>query len=175
MSVWDELTMRAGRNDYPYLLGNAVLVERTITDLDEIAGALATAWCSPEYPEQSVDPALWQMMFDMTGFVEDGQRIDNPVTGAITLYRGAAENRKAGMSWTADVEKAKWFASRFAALTGERDVEPGGTEKMWTAGKVWTITVFSEWVIGHFTDRNEDEWVIAMTDELAEEIREADL
>lgn len=152
--VWARISGRAGRNDYPFLLATAVLMDGTLTDVDEIAEALAEAWTSAEYPESSVEQIVWQTIFGLTGFVEDGKRMAVPVTAPLTLYRGAVDKRKTGMSWTADLEKARWFAGRFAKAFG--------------TGQVWQITVDPESILGHFADRREDEWVLAMDEELEE-------
>ena len=171
MSTWFQISGRAGRNDYPYLLVNAVLMDQTLTDEDEIAEAIESAWTAAEYPENAVSQTVWQVLFGVTGFIDGGVRADNPVTGTITLYRGAIDKRKAGMSWTTSVEKAQWFAGRFMGL----DRQPRGLSafhgtKKDAVGRVWQITVNADAILAHFNGRGEDEWVLAMDDELAESI-----
>ena len=107
MSTWFQISGRAGRNDYPYLLVNAVLMDQTLTDEDEIAEAIESAWTAAEYPENAVSQTVWQVLFGVTGFIDGGVRADNPVTGTITLYRGAIERSgsRAG-SWDSTGSRA---------------------------------------------------------------------
>jgi hypothetical protein len=173
MSKWAEITRRAGRNDYPFHLATNVLVEPVITDLDEIAAALKASWCSAEYPEKSVSADLWQMIFEMTGFVDDRGRVPNPVVDTITVYRGAITSRKARMSWTGSLDKAIWFADRFAGIEAHpRGVAAYMGVKRLQKCAVWELTVERDSVLAHFVDHGEDEWVVAMDDDVESMITE---
>jgi len=64
----------------------------------------------------------------------------------ITLWRGALPEYSAGLSWTGDKERAEWFAHR--SIHGD------------LIGQTFEITVPRELVLAHFTEREEDEYVI---------------
>lgn len=153
-ATWSQVSERLGRNDLPGTLAYAVLVHHTIDDPDEIVKGLASAWPAAEWPAQYVDPTIWSMLFnqalDSLTYLHDEEvrdRADLP--DQVTLYRGATEEHAVGMSWTDDLDRARWFAGRFNGLRG---TEPG---------KVWTVTVDSDVVLARFESRRgEAEWVL---------------
>ncbi len=69
-----------------------------------------------EFPAAYFDPpAMWVDLFDEAGYTVDGQSAPRP-TQPVTLYRGCHHDRRFGMSWTADLERARWFADRDLGL-----------------------------------------------------------
>lgn len=77
---------------------------------------LLDAWTSVEFPLQyngsgrgrwGVVPA----MFRHAGFVTDGT-METP-TEPITIYRGCPVFHLKNMSWTTDLDRARWFANRY--------------------------------------------------------------
>ena len=158
MSVtWEQVSARQGRNDLPYHLGMAVLVEEVITDETEIAKGIADAWVMAEWPIRGMEPSMWRMLFDKVGFLDDGVMDTNP-PDSIVVYRGCVVGQERGMSWTDDLEKAIWFAERFGVTFGET--------------KVYTMTATPASILGHFTRRGESEWVLDPEQILEDDIQE---
>lgn len=164
-TTWDDVSARAGRNDKPAILVNNWT---RLPKADRLMG-LEEAWCGAEWPEQYLDietpdgvqegGVLWQRLFDMVvpedKFVGD-DGVLHPSTDLpeyIDLYRGAIEDRQAGMSWTGDRERAEWFARRFTGMDLRRT---GKVE--W--GHLYTMTVHRDNVFAHFNGRGEDEYVV---------------
>lgn len=160
--TWNTATYRAGRNDLP-----SILVE-TYDDLPthERPQAVMEAWVMPEWPEQHMPADLWVRFFDVdlqgtTHYIVDGEVVERATdgdlaaltdeTGCITLYRGAIPARRAGLSWTADLDRAIGFANRFNPSSGKGP------------GTVWTMTIPIDFVLAHFTGRGEDEYVVDTT------------
>jgi hypothetical protein len=68
-----------------------------------------TLW--PNKPDSvSVDYALWARMFRDGRFTEDGRRVTPPARPAL-LFRGATPEGARGLSWTTDLEQARYFAT----------------------------------------------------------------
>lgn len=136
-----DLMARAGRNEGPAIVFDAHF-SRSLPKAD-LPQVLAHAWSSAEYPEQALDGA-WVAMFHAAGFTADGVPATPP--DSITLYRGATEAGRHGMSWTSDLDAARKFAR------GELRGRP--------AGSVWTATVPAVGLLAHITSREESEWVV---------------
>ena len=65
-------------------------------------------------PDRYVGRAWWVEQFRALGWAhlwQDGPP-PSPLTGGITLYRGATKARCYGLSWTPDSGVAQWFADR---------------------------------------------------------------
>ena len=147
MKTWAEVSARVGRNDLPHTLASNLIV----LPQEEIAKGLADAWTMCEFPSSVGDDETWEMLFSIAG-VDSGKYLDdegdmqprNLLPSTLTLYRGAHTTRIKGMSWTSDLERAKWFATRL----GDKDMG------------VYTITVPSDLVLGKFDRRGESEYVI---------------
>jgi hypothetical protein len=105
---------------------------------------LEHAWVSTEFPEQNGGSERWQEAFDAAGWISDDDS-ERP-TEPMTLYRGAAEGHALGMAWTADRERAAWFARRFGTAMSE--------------GHVYKIVVDPRMILARFAGRNEDEYVL---------------
>lgn len=166
---WEEMSGRAGRNDMPYILFNAV-AERRLTDLAEVAKGVEESWTLAENPlemcgsdpdDRAAAKRLWRDMFgNLAQFGveylhETEVRPIAELPRTITLYRGATDAGKLGWSWTVSFERAHWFATRVSAFRGE------GTPR------VWRVNCPREFVFAKFHEsRHEDEHVI-----LAERVR----
>jgi hypothetical protein len=159
---------RAGRADYPALLAHAVFTHGTLTEPEDIAAAIERAWTMPEWPARALDADVWLMLWQMAcaGADDDAYLHEGVVTpraelpDTLTLYRGAAEGHEFGMSWTADIDRARWFAKRFSGHVG-------GTHSLWKA------EVPRDLILARFHEsRGEDEWVVDPTfiEDYAEEI-----
>lgn len=145
-TAWSRITTGAGRNDFPALL--AEFWDRLTPD--DLRTALHEAWTLAEFPEQGIDAESWTFLFDQVEYQVDGEARDrdDDLPEIVTLYRGAIEDRRTGMSWTSDLDQARWFANRFSGL---RDT---------TAGYVWRIDIPRDYVLARFTGRNEAEHVV---------------
>lgn len=143
--VWDEITRFADRNSRPGLLAEAV--EEGILPYVEYAAAVANAWHLAEAPETEYGIDFWASHFSWAGFRHDGEQADRP-DSPLTLYRGAASGRERRMSWTDDLDTARWFAARV--------VDDGGSGLVIRARvQPWRLLAYI-----HESGRNESEWVI---------------
>jgi hypothetical protein len=74
-----------------------------------------------------------------------------PGEGPFTIYRGVAghgkSRRERGLSWTASLERARWFAQRMAFLG-----DPA----------VYAVTISREHVLAYSDGRNEQEFIILL-------------
>ena len=66
----------------------------------------------------------------------------------LSVWQGHTTDRDDGWSWTLDLEKAEWFARRFASMEG--------SEPVLTHGMVAKADV-----VAYFTRRNEEEILVA--------------
>lgn len=97
-----------GRNDYPFVL---VRCWPTMPEAQR-AATLAYVWGIARQPAWALGADLWVAMFRSVGFVSlTGQPA--PVE-PLQLYRGTTWGRRRGMSWTTDLDLARWFADRTA-------------------------------------------------------------
>ena len=132
-----------GRNEGPALLFD--LWYTGSIDLHESPGVVAAVWTMAEFPASAFDPpTMWVDLFDEAGFTRDGlpaQRPDKPVT----VYRGCHHDRRFGMSWTTDLDRARWFAAR-----GPK------------TGNVYTVDAQPQWLLAYIHEwgRREAEYVI---------------
>lgn len=139
---WDTASSRVGRNNQPALLFD--LWWRKL--LGGILGIAARdAWCAAEYPADYVEPDAWFLIFGQAGYTVDGISAILP-DSPLTLYRGAPEGHRCGMSWTSDVQTAERFA--FGGLRGRQ------------AGNVWEATVEPSRLLACINDRKESEYVV---------------
>jgi hypothetical protein len=154
---WDKIKEGWGRNDFP-----ALLVENwQKLNETELPKAVVDSWIMPEWPARTLEPKYWVQLFNMalrdgTGYLTDEGEIKSTeeLPEVVTLYRGCYSEFAEGMSWTSSLETAKWFASRM-----------GGN------GNVYTVTVPNNLVLGVFNDRNENEYVLACTELLEDDVQ----
>ncbi len=137
---------RVGRDNGPQLLFNlwdeGLLTRWTLTRF------VGEVWKACDHPEAEVAEELWLLAFEQAGYTVDGRRAEYPDTPLI-LYRGASFERRLGMSWTDDVNVARWFASKWNDAKGY-------------PGIVWTATVESWRLLARNTDTpdGEPEYII---------------
>lgn len=147
---WADITAMhtLGRNAVPALLVDLLDADHGLglyLDLSTLGDALEEAWTGAEFPERTLDRALWAKIFGWSGYIVDTTPRERPAE-PLTLFRGAKPDAKAGMAWTGSLEQAQWFANRPMQF-GE--------------GKVYTATVEPERLFAHFPEsRGEDEYVI---------------
>jgi 8-oxo-dGTP pyrophosphatase MutT (NUDIX family) len=149
---WDGVYGRPNHDrDYPDLL--LTLVEEDCLTEKATRKLLAEVWMQTEFPGVNGGNERWLDAFDAAGWVSDNKS-ERPTT-PMTLYRGAVEDHKIGLAWTADPERAAWFAKRFNY--GD-DV-----------GKVYRRIFQPHELLARFTGRNEDEYVCWTRDLMYEE------
>lgn len=131
-------------------------------DLASKASAVMEAWSMAEFPEQYAPTRMWVQMFqdacddDRDLYLADGEVVNRAEDLAglmlpddrVRLYRGAIPDRRFGLAWTGDLDRAKWFAKRFDGI------------KDGVSGKVYVADIPAEWVLAHITGRTEDEYVV---------------
>jgi hypothetical protein len=81
-----------------------------VSDLD-LRGLVPDTWLYMDWPERVIGAAKWTRMFRASGFLSIPYELPRPAI-PLTVYRGASAERRAGMSWTEDVERADQFRQR---------------------------------------------------------------
>lgn len=121
--------------------------------LKDFSHYLADAWASSENPSQDVNCSLsllisWFQQADKKVLMEtEDYQVYVSLPDELRIYRGVTLGREPhGLSWTANLETAKWFAHRF-----DRDDKTGYIE---------TAIVKKEDVLAYFNTRGEDELVV---------------
>lgn len=139
---------RVGRNDAPALLFDYADDALGWRQLEPVHSVAHAAWSASECPEDSLGgDDRWSMLFGSYGttfYRADGRRRKRPTS--VRLYRGAPESRVGRMAWTGSLEVARRFAQ-----DGLRGRE---------LGTVWTVQVPGQALLGHISDRGEDEYVL---------------
>lgn len=104
------LHLLVGRNRGPVLLWDA-FVGGQITK-ETLAAVIGDVWSDAELPERLLRPrSAWLFLFKMAGYTVNGRPASRPVQ-AVNLYRGATPRYARRMAWSADPERAEWFAAR---------------------------------------------------------------
>lgn len=97
-----------GRDNGPALLFD--LYHAGALDIGECPSVVAHAWSMAEFPESHFDmPETWRDLFERAGYTHEGRPAPRP-SAPVTVYRGCHHKRRFGMAWTADLERAQWFA-----------------------------------------------------------------
>lgn len=136
--------VKAGRNAGPPMLWDwAASGEIAVEDLRNL---ICDVWSSAEWPEPHLGARRWVSLFRECGFVADPPR--PPPSTPLLIFRGTALARARGLSWTTDLEKAKWFAERT-----ERFGHPAG---------VFQVIVRPLLVLAQIDSRNESEVIVNM-------------
>ncbi|MFD6056834.1 hypothetical protein [Rhodococcus wratislaviensis] len=82
-------------------------------DKDAVAQQLLNMWMNAEYPLDTRPREWWVTAFTRLGYSSDGRVGEKlrPADGLV-LCRGAVESARDGLSWTPNIELARWFAER---------------------------------------------------------------
>lgn len=135
----------------PYRLSFLKYCEPYLSEKD-LAELFADAWVSSENPNQDANCPISYLvkMFKKCNkqylMQEKDYKVYQSLPDTFTIYRGVAVNRNPkGLSWTQNLETAKWFAHRFD--TNEKK------------GYIQTAIAKKENVLAYFNTRNEDEIV----------------
>ena len=94
----------AGRNDGPDILFAAF--DQGLISESDLHELISGVWSDAEFPEEILGQRAWLDLFTLAKLRPAGQ-------GTITAYRGTITRYRRGMSWTTDLEQAKWFAGRW--------------------------------------------------------------
>ena len=121
---WKELTRYLDFNDLPAALAEV----HGDLDQDQLARGLRDAWTRTNPASRTtVDRTQWLKWFRAVGYIEGDRRVDPP--RRLKLYRGAPDPN--GMSWTSDINVAKFFRHSWR-------------------GRLWTTTVGHRRLLAHF-------------------------
>lgn len=133
----------------PYKATFFKLTEEYLSDKD-FSQSLASAWMLSEFPngDTNVSIADFVRFFKRANkdFLMTKSEICriNHLPDIVTVYRGLQRNSKLkGMSWTLDLEVAKWFANRFGHN-----------------GLVYQAMVQKKDILAYFDGRNEKEIIV---------------
>lgn len=133
-----------GRNDGPALLHD--LHYAGSINICDHPGVVADAWSMAEFPASLLPQETWIELFEEAGYTADGRTALRP-SQYVTVYRGCHPERRHGMSWTTDIERARWFA--------ERDLGQG-------LGMIYVLNAPPESLLAYIQDasRGESEYVV---------------
>jgi hypothetical protein len=104
-----EASGHLGRNESPALLYDLWSVGSI--SVYEHPEVVSEAWSGAEFPVDLLPFNQWVELFGEAGYTHDGEPAPRPEQ-AVTVYRGCHHERRFGMSWTTDIERARWFADR---------------------------------------------------------------
>ena len=131
---------------------------------EDLSELLAHAWVSSENPNDDANVPIkmavkWFRQCDKSILMDkDEYEIYCSLPDKLEVYRGVAVGRKAyGLSWTNDLDKAKWFAHRF---------DRNGKE-----GYVQSVVVDKHNILAYFDTRDEREIVVDTTNINLNEIK----
>lgn len=149
---WQTVRVRLGRND---LIG-ALVDNYGDLDPNDLPMAVRDSWSAAEWPERLADTDVWLTLFDRVGYIVDGVPVEDRDADLggdlITLYRGAIPEHRAGLAWTRSLKTATWFAHRFDGIRQDK------------GGKVWQITIPTDFVLARMSERGEDEVIVDTSD-----------
>lgn len=131
------------RVERPYVL--TLGFDLGVVSLEALRANLGPVWNVAEYPERTMSRTRWRQYFSRIGFTVDGQAAERPL-GPVTLYRGAPQKYRRGMSWTSSLDVARRFA--FEGLRRRQ------------VGAVYRATVSPRWILAVTHDREETEHII---------------
>ena len=116
----------------------------------DFADALAYTWTTTEFPNHDANVSLSEFlnMFKKANkeylMNEENMEAYNALPDKVTVYRGTClESTTKAMSWTTDIDKARWFAGRF----GDN-------------GKVYEAQINKKDIFAYFADSGEKETVL---------------
>ena len=88
----------------------------------ELRVLLRAVWTNVELPSRILETHYWLAMFRDAGFVtDDAERAIAVRRRSLTVWRGATPRYSKGMSWTLDIDQARWFAHRELTVFGYDD------------------------------------------------------
>lgn len=117
---------------------------------EDYTDMLEALWTMMEYPNRDVNVSqkewieYWQQADVSKIYSQDDKRIIDNLPNEFFVYRGLMQEASVkALSWTLDIEKAKWFARRFN-----------------NEGKVYRAKCKKQDILAYLSCRNEDEIVV---------------
>jgi hypothetical protein len=114
-------TLLLGRSKGPGLLcdwffGDELNSEQKRNLVREV---ILEVWSGADRPTYKLPAWLWILWFQMAGFVSEPKGMQRPAE-PMMLYRGANHPTRfrRGMSWTDDLDQARWWADRLPRPSG---------------------------------------------------------
>ena len=151
----------------PYLLGYFKYVCDALSE-EDFAETLGDIWCDTETPSDETnashkDKVLWFKKANKKHLMtEEEYNTFLMLPDKLMLYRGCRmQEKKHGMSWTLNKDKAEWFARRYEIL----EASP----------VIYIVEINKNQVLAYFNRRDEDEIVIDSHRLNKEEIKEVRL
>ena len=135
----------------PYNLFFIKEIQKFVSD-EDLGKCLSRAWTRIENISMDVNVkgseivSMFKRADKRTLMTDCERQYLESLDNEITLYRGVTaynRDRKKAMSWTVDIEKAKWFAQRYGD---------------W--GEVWKAVAPKERILAYFTARGEREMIV---------------
>lgn len=108
----------AGRNHGPRMLWHWWIYHEHYAELaiEKFGALVCDVWSGAEWPQQSIGQRDWLEIFATCGFISESGAA--APCEPLTLWRSDWPWSKGrGMSWTRNIEKARWFASRNALFS----------------------------------------------------------
>ena len=146
----------------PYLLTVLKFVKPYLS-LADFSNILSYAWTSSENPNKDVNVNIntlikWFKEADKLSLMDKEEYITyQNLPNELVLYRGiSTKSNPKGISWTRNLETAKWFANRFSAPNNY----------------ILKAKVTKKDILCYFNSRNEDEVIINTKNIKTEKIRE---
>ena len=146
----------------PYLL-TALKFVKPYLSLADFSNILSYAWTSSENPNKDVNVNIntlikWFKEADKLSLMDKEEYITyQNLPNELVLYRGiSTKSNPKGISWTRNLETAKWFANRFSAPNNY----------------ILKAKVTKKDMLCYFNSRNEDEVIINTKNIKVEKIRE---
>lgn len=146
----------------PYLL-TALKFVKPYLSLADFSNILSYAWTLSENPNKDVNVSVntlikWFKEADKLPLMDKEEYITyQNLPNELVLYRGiSTKSNPKGISWTRNLETAKWFANRFSASNNY----------------ILKAKVTKKDMLCYFNSRNEDEVIINTKNIKTEKIRE---
>lgn len=146
----------------PYLLTVLKLVKPYLS-LADFSNILSYAWTSSENPNKDVNVNIntlikWFKEADKLSLMDKEEYITyQNLPNELVLYRGiSTKSNPKGISWTRNLQTAKWFANRFSVPNNY----------------ILKAKVTKKDILCYFNSRNEDEVIINTKNIKTEKIRE---
>jgi hypothetical protein len=108
---FETLLVMNPRNHGPYLLWHHAIWHKI--EAATVAATIGSVWSGAEWPQHYLPRKYWLELFEVAGYTEDGEPADRPAE-PVRLWRGSEHRYRRRFSWTADRDRAEWFANRWA-------------------------------------------------------------
>ena len=112
------------------------------------------AYTGVQFNTRKIEARTLELLFSLVDRDKARAIFPSPVDLPEKIYRGVSGHGRArrirGYSWTGDIEKAKWFATRYPLFSpAVLEVDPSGVE-----------------IVAYSNDRKEDEYICVVPDDV---------